>query len=211
MFIQYADHEISYLTAKDKRLGQAIQQIGRIDREVDSDLFSATIHHINGQQISTAAQTTVWTRSLDTVGMVSVDSLASLGREHLDNIPLLHRRSFEPVPPYHMDDIPDDPRKTTPEQWEAMRKVDIGIVENFQLVDIRTIKIDEKLSLHRHRRYSNEDQLPWGEIGRKIPAHMRRDFPSICIERIEENGHLRSASVEDECIYFLISTPLSFS
>ena len=44
-----------------------------------------------------------------------------------------------------MDDIPDDPRKITPEQWEAMRKVDIRTVDKSQLVDIRTIKIDEKL------------------------------------------------------------------
>ena len=62
-----------------------------------------------------------------------------------DNIPLLHGRSFEPVSPYRMDDIPDDPRKITPEQWEAMRKVDIRTVDKSQLVDIRTIKIDEKL------------------------------------------------------------------
>ena len=62
-----------------------------------------------------------------------------------DNIPLLHGRSFEPVSPYRMDDIPDDPRKITPEQWEAMRKVDIRTVDKSQLVDIRTIKIDEEL------------------------------------------------------------------
>ena len=47
MLFQYGDREISYLAAKDKRLGQAIQQIGYIDREVDSDLFSAIVHHIN--------------------------------------------------------------------------------------------------------------------------------------------------------------------
>lgn len=65
-----------------------------------------------------------------------------------DNIPLLHGRSFEPVSPYRMDDIPDDLRKITPEQWEAMRKVDIRTVDKSQLVDIRTIKIDEKLPPH---------------------------------------------------------------
>ncbi|MBP3509987.1 DUF6870 family protein, partial [Oscillibacter sp.] len=41
--------------------------------------------------------------------------------------------------------IPDDLRKITPEQWEAMRKVDIRTVDKSQLVDIRSIKIDEKL------------------------------------------------------------------
>lgn len=52
---------------------------------------------------------------------------------------------LEPVPPYRMKDIPDDLRKITPEQWEAMRKVDIRTVDKSQLVDIRTTKIDEKL------------------------------------------------------------------
>ena len=50
MFFQYGDREISYLAAKDKRLGQAIQQIGHIDREVDSELFSAIVHPVIGQQ-----------------------------------------------------------------------------------------------------------------------------------------------------------------
>ena len=44
MFFQYGDCETTYLTSKDKRLGWAIQQIGHINREVDSDLFSAIVH-----------------------------------------------------------------------------------------------------------------------------------------------------------------------
>ena len=49
MFFQYGDSETAYLTSKDKHLGRAIQQIGHINREVDSDLFSAIVHHIIGQ------------------------------------------------------------------------------------------------------------------------------------------------------------------
>ena len=69
MFFQYGDCETTYLTSKDKRLGWAIQQIGHINREVDSDLFSAIVHHIIGQQISTAAQATIWSRLLTAAGM----------------------------------------------------------------------------------------------------------------------------------------------
>ena len=68
MFFQYGEREIAYLAGRDKRLGQAIEKIGHIDREVDSDIFSAIVHHILGQQISTAAQATVWNRLLYTVG-----------------------------------------------------------------------------------------------------------------------------------------------
>ncbi len=37
MFFVYGEKEISYLKAKDKRLGNAIDQIGHIDRAVDTD------------------------------------------------------------------------------------------------------------------------------------------------------------------------------
>lgn len=93
MFFLYGDREISYLAAKDKRLGSAIQQIGHIDREVDTDIFSAIVHHIIGQQISSAAQATIWTRLLNTVGAVSADSLAALGRERLQQIGMTYKKA----------------------------------------------------------------------------------------------------------------------
>ena len=90
-----------------------------------------------------------------------------------DNISLLHGRSFEPVSPYRMDDIPDDPRKITPEQWEAMRKVDIRTVDKSQLVDIRSIKIDEKLPpIERWFSYLRQVKNPYcvrvGDIAIKL-------------------------------------------
>ena len=93
MFFQYGEREISYLSAKDKRLGQAIQQIGHIEREVDPDLFSAIVHHIIGQQVSTAAQATVWQRLQDAVGTVSADSLASLGRDRLQQLGMTYKKA----------------------------------------------------------------------------------------------------------------------
>mgnify|MGYP000193525397 CR=1 FL=1 len=53
MFFAYGEKEITYLKQKDKRLAEIIDKIGMIEREVDTDLFSAVIHHIIGQQIST--------------------------------------------------------------------------------------------------------------------------------------------------------------
>ena len=50
MFFQYGDRETAYLAARDKRLGDAIRQIGHIDREVEPELFPAMVHHIIGQQ-----------------------------------------------------------------------------------------------------------------------------------------------------------------
>ena len=45
--------------------------------------------------------------------------------------------------PYNASEIPDDPRDITPEQWEAMKAVDIRTVDKSQLVDLSTVHIDE--------------------------------------------------------------------
>ena len=45
-------------------------QVGRVNREVDTDLFSAVVHHIVGQQISTKAQATIWQRMRGALGTV---------------------------------------------------------------------------------------------------------------------------------------------
>ena len=71
MFFQYGEKEIIYLKQKDKRLAEVIDKIGKIEREVDSDLFSSVVHHIIGQQISTKAQATIWQRMQDNLGVVN--------------------------------------------------------------------------------------------------------------------------------------------
>ena len=93
MFFQYGDCETTYLTSKDKRLGWAIQQIGHINREVDSDLFSAIVHHIIGQQISTKAQATIWQRMQDALGTVTADSIAAAGVPLLQSLGMTFRKA----------------------------------------------------------------------------------------------------------------------
>jgi DNA-3-methyladenine glycosylase II len=58
----YGDAEIAHLKKRDKALGAAIDAIGPIQREINSDLFSALVESIVGQQISSKAQKTVWKR-----------------------------------------------------------------------------------------------------------------------------------------------------
>lgn len=93
MYLQYGQKEISYLVAKDKRLGRAIEQLGHIDREVDSDLLAAIVHHIVGQQISTAAQRTIWARLLKAVRTLSAEALLALGREKLQQLGISYRKA----------------------------------------------------------------------------------------------------------------------
>lgn len=93
MFFQYGERETAYLKAKDKRLGDAIDRIGHIDRAVDSDLFSSVVHHIIGQQISTAAQATLWKRLQVRLGSVTADTILALSREELQAVGITFKKA----------------------------------------------------------------------------------------------------------------------
>lgn len=83
MFFQYGEKEITYLKQKDKCLAEVIDKIGKVEREVDGDLFSSVIHHIIGQQISTKAQATIWKRMKENLGVVNDDTILTAGIERL--------------------------------------------------------------------------------------------------------------------------------
>lgn len=84
-FFRYGAAEVEYLKRKDKRLSQVMEQIGLIERAVDDDLFSAVVHHIVGQQISTKAQATIWHKILDELGTVTPDTLMTCGLEKIQS------------------------------------------------------------------------------------------------------------------------------
>lgn len=67
-YFAYSDVELDSLKAKDTRLAGAIEKIGRIRREVDSDLIASVVHHIIAQQISTKAQESIWARFCERFG-----------------------------------------------------------------------------------------------------------------------------------------------
>ena len=74
-FFKYGIEETTYLAKKDKRLGEVIEKIGLIQREVIPDMFQALVNSIIGQQISTKAQKTIWKRFTDALGAVSYTHL----------------------------------------------------------------------------------------------------------------------------------------
>ena len=86
MYFQYTTKETDYLSQKDKWLGEAIQKIGPIQREVDTDLFSSVVHHIIGQQISTKAQATIWQRMRETLDTVDAEHILSAGVPQLQKL-----------------------------------------------------------------------------------------------------------------------------
>ena len=93
MYFSYGETEVNYLRRKDKRLCAVIDQIGHIDRAVDTDLFSSVIHHIIGQQISMKAQATIWQRMQDALGTVNAETILAAGVPKLQALGMTFRKA----------------------------------------------------------------------------------------------------------------------
>ena len=93
MTFSYGEAETDYLRQKDKRMAEVIDKIGHVDRTVDTDLFSAVVHHIIGQQISTKAQATIWQRMQDALGTVSAETILSAGVPKLQSLGMTFRKA----------------------------------------------------------------------------------------------------------------------
>ena len=55
MYFTYGEKELDFLRQKDKRLAEVIDRIGPVHRTVDTDLFSAVVHHIIGRSAAVRA------------------------------------------------------------------------------------------------------------------------------------------------------------
>lgn len=85
-YFEYGTDAVDYLKAKDKKLGAAIDAVGLVRREMDEDdLFSAIVHQIIGQQISTAAQATIWNRMRERLGEVTPSAVCAATEEGLQS------------------------------------------------------------------------------------------------------------------------------
>ena len=93
MYFTYGEKELDFLRQKDKRLAEVIDRIGPVHRTVDTDLFSAVVHHIIGQQISTKAQATIWQRMQDALGAVSAETILAAGVPELQSLGMTFRKA----------------------------------------------------------------------------------------------------------------------
>ena len=66
------------MKSKDKVLGEVIDQIGMIRREVLPDFFEALVNSIVGQQITTKAQQTIWRRMKEVLGDITPNKIVSM-------------------------------------------------------------------------------------------------------------------------------------
>ena len=93
MIFPYTQKETEYLKKRDKLLGEVIDRLPHIERECDTDLFSAVVHYIIGQQISTKAQTTIWARMNEKFGSVTAEKISVASEEELQSLGMTFRKA----------------------------------------------------------------------------------------------------------------------
>lgn len=74
-------------------MGKVIERVGYIEREIDPDLFSAVLHHIVGQQISTKAQATIWKRMRDGLEEINAQQILKAGISKLQSFGITFRKA----------------------------------------------------------------------------------------------------------------------
>lgn len=80
---QYGQREMDYLSRKDKKMAAVIARLGPLRRRVMPDLFASLLRAITGQQVSTAAQRTIWGRVGALLGEVTPERVLALAPEEL--------------------------------------------------------------------------------------------------------------------------------
>lgn len=80
-YFQYGQKEIEYLSKKDKKLAAAIDRIGMIKRGVIPNPFEALVSSIIGQQVSSKAAETVWSRFCQLVEEVTPENILKFDGE----------------------------------------------------------------------------------------------------------------------------------
>lgn len=94
MYFQYGETELTYLKKKDKRLAAVIERLGLIKRETDDDLFASVVHHIVGQQISSKAQATIWSRLQNHLGSIDAQVVNAAPAEALQALGMSMRKAL---------------------------------------------------------------------------------------------------------------------
>lgn len=90
---RYGSTEIEYLRKRDRKLGQAIDEIGIIHRRVTPDLFTALAASVASQQISAKAAETVWRRMEERFSVISPETIAAATAEEIQQCGMSMRKA----------------------------------------------------------------------------------------------------------------------
>lgn len=92
-YFKYGEKEIEYLRSRDKRLAEVIDRVGMVRRRVIPDLYTALVHSIVGQQISSKAHETIWRRMLEKLGGITPEKIADVSLEELQRFGISFRKA----------------------------------------------------------------------------------------------------------------------
>lgn len=91
-YFKYGKEEIDYLKSRDKRLSEIIDRVGVIRRRVIPNIYSALVHSIIGQQISTKAHESIWQKTVALLGNVTPENILAISAEELKSVGLSFRK-----------------------------------------------------------------------------------------------------------------------
>lgn len=92
-YFVYGEKEIEYLKKKDKKLGEAIDKIGLIERAINPDPFKSIISSVVGQQISNKAAVTVNAKLSDLVKEINPENLGQANVEDIQKCGMSLRKA----------------------------------------------------------------------------------------------------------------------
>lgn len=93
-YFEYGQDAIEHLKAHDAKLAAAIDAVGHVYRELEEgDLFNGVVHHIVGQQISSAALATVWGRMKEGLGEVTPATVSAASVEELQSCGITFKKA----------------------------------------------------------------------------------------------------------------------
>lgn len=81
----YGKKEIQYLKSADPVLGRAMSQMGKVERMVIPDLFTALVHAIVGQLVSAKAVETIWARMQEKLGVITPQRIVAHSAEDIQS------------------------------------------------------------------------------------------------------------------------------
>ncbi len=91
---EYGQEEMEYLSQADPILGQAITRLGKLERKVMPDMFSALVYAIIGQLISAKAADTVWGRMQRELGEITSGNLSGYTAEQIQSCGITRRKAI---------------------------------------------------------------------------------------------------------------------
>ncbi len=93
MYFQYGEKQINYLKSKDAVLGEFIERVGFVQREVIEDVFAAIVNSIVGQQISTKAHVTLWNRFMERFPEINAKQIIEAGADEVQKLGVSYRKA----------------------------------------------------------------------------------------------------------------------